>query len=319
MNYKLKGLRSVGTIAILSLVLVACSSTGNTATKEESNKDETQTINYLDETYEVPSKVDKIATASQESMEDAAILDVKPAAAITIGGEIPDYLDMDLEGIEPIGEKKEPNYETLLKVKPDVIMWTTKSPADVTEQLEKVAPTFPYSHFSSDWDDNLRLMAELTDKEKEAEEIIDQYNNDVGELKDKLASKMQDDEQVIMVRIREGNVFLYSEDVYFNPVLYDELGLTIPDEVKAVEGQEMITLEKLAEMDPDYLFVQFSENENADDPQALEKLENDPIWQSLQASKDDHVFVNAVDNLAQGGTAWSKISFLEAVKDTLDK
>ena len=316
---KLKRLRFIGIIFILGLILVACSNDKEASTKgKEASSENTQTIDYFGDTYEIPAKIDKIATASQESMEDAAILGVKPAAAITVGGEIPDYLDMNLEGIEPVGEKKEPSYEALLNVQPDVIMWTTKSPEAVTQQLEKVAPTFPYSHFSSDWDENLRLMAKLSGKEDEAEQIIEDYTNDVADMKLTLESKLKD-KQVIMARIREGNIFIYSEDVYFNPVLYDELGLTVPKEVQATQGQEIIPLEKFAEMDPDYIFVQFSENENADDPKALEKLENNPIWQSMSAVKDDHVFVNAVDNMAQGGTAWSKVSFLKAVKETLGK
>lgn len=316
---KLKRLRFIGIIFILGLILVACSNDKEASTKgKEASSENIQTIDYQGNTYKIPAKIDKIATASQESMEDAAILGVKPAAAITVGGEIPDYLDMNLEGIEPVGEKKEPSYEALLNVQPDVIMWTTKSPEAVTQQLEKVAPTFPYSHFSSDWDENLRLMAKLSGKEDEAEQIIEDYTNDVADMKLTLESKLKD-KQVIMARIREGNIFIYSEDVYFNPVLYDELGLTVPKEVQATQGQEIIPLEKFAEMDPDYIFVQFSENENADDPKALEKLENNPIWQSMSAVKDDHVFVNAVDNMAQGGTAWSKVSFLKAVKETLGK
>ncbi len=70
-------------------------------------------------------------------------------------------------------------------------------------------------------------------------------------------------------------------------------------------------------MNPDYMFVQFSDDENADKPNALKDLENNPIWKSISAVKNDHVFVNAVDPLAQGGTAWSKVEFLKAAAEKL--
>ena len=46
-----------------------------------------------------------------------------------------------------------------------------------------------------------------------------------------------------------------------------------PDEVKAAKAQELISLEKLSEMNPDHIFVQFSDDENADKPDALKDLE----------------------------------------------
>lgn len=50
-----------------------------------------QTITYLGEDYVVPSKVDHIAAASLESMEDAAILGIKPVGVLAIN-VLPTYL-----------------------------------------------------------------------------------------------------------------------------------------------------------------------------------------------------------------------------------
>src|SRR4051812_46823949 len=118
-----KNLLIVGLSAMTCLSLAACNSTEtkttqseNTTKADESKQSEnkTQTITYLDKEYTVPSEVKEIATASLESMEDAAILGVKPVGAITIAGELPKYLADDLAGAQSIGEKTQPNYETLL-------------------------------------------------------------------------------------------------------------------------------------------------------------------------------------------------------------
>ena len=72
-------------------------------------------------------------------------------------------------------------------------------------------------------------------------------------------------------------------------------------------------------MNPDYIFLQFEESENADKPEALDELQKNAIWNGLNAVKADHVFINSVEPLAQGGTAWSKTQFLDAVQQNLTK
>lgn len=78
-------------------------------------------------------------------------------------------------------------------------------------------------------------------------------------------------------------------------------------------------MEQLADMNPDYLFVQFSTDENADAPNALEDFKNNPIIQNINAFKNDQVFVNVLDPLMEGGPAYSRIKFLEAIQQNLVK
>lgn len=160
------------------------------------------------------------------------------------------------------------------------------------------------------------LLAQLTGKEKKAKKIIADYEQDLKETKTKI-SKQAKDSKTLVIRIRQGNIYIYPEQVYFNSTLYGDLGLKAPNEVKAAKAQELISLEKLSEMNPDHIFVQFSDDENADKPDALKDLEKNPIWKSLTAVKEDHVYVNSVDPLAQGGTAWSKVRFLKAASEKL--
>lgn len=320
-----KKLFTLGMVTVLSFSLAACNSTEKSSGEKKSEsaeatakKGEKQKITYLGKEYTVPAKVTKIATASLESMEDAAALGVKPVGAITVGGKLPEYLAEDLKGAESIGEKMQPNFETLLNLKPDVITSSSKFPAETAEKFTKVAPTFPVSHISTNWEENLKLMGELTDKKDKAEKIIKDYKADAAKTKEKVADQLKD-KKIIVVRLRAGSLNLYPEGVYFNPVIYKDLGLTVPEQMKAVKAQEAISLEKFAEINPDYIFLQFEENENKDNPKALEDLQSNPIWQSIKAVKDKKVFVNAVDPMAQGGTAWSKTAFLKAAEKNLSK
>lgn len=321
-------------IALFILILAACgekkaveeeSSTDTrkedvTQTKEEStNENGTRTIGYLGESYEVPEKVERIVvTGAMEAMEDMVVLDVHPVGAIAIGGKFPELYASVTDKAESIGEKIKPNFEKIVELNPDVILGSTKFPEEVQSKLEKIAPTILVSHISTNWESNLNLLAELTGKQADAEKILSTYKADIEAVKSTLTEKLQD-QKVAAIRIRGGQAYVYPKEVFLNAVLYGELGLTVPDEVAKAKSQEAISVEQLADMNPDYLFVQFSTDENADAPNALEDFKKNPIIQNITAFKNDQVFVNVLDPLMEGGPAYSRIKFLEAIQQNLVK
>ena len=322
-------------IALFMLILAACgekkaveeeSSTDTpkeeevTQTKEEStNENGTRTIEYLGESYEVPEKVERIVvTGAMEAMEDMVVLDVHPVGAIAIGGKFPELYASVTDKAESIGEKIKPNFEKILELNPDVILGSTKFPEEVQSKLEKIAPTILVSHISTNWESNLNLLAELTGKQADAEKILSTYKADIEAAKSTLTEKLQD-QKVAAIRIRGGQAYVYPKEVFLNAVLYGELGLAVPNEVAKAKSQEAISVEQLADMNPDYLFVQFSTDENADAPNALEDFKKNPIIQNITAIKNDRVFVNVLDPLMEGGPAYSRIKFLEAIQQNLVK
>lgn len=309
------------------VVLAACgkpiategtiSSTTTPVASTDSASTATRTITYLDKSYTIPAKAERIViTGSLEAMEDSILLDIHPVGAISVSGKFPPLFASITDQAESIGEKIDPNFEKILSLKPDVILGTTKFDPAILEKLQQIAPTIPYSHVATNWEENLTLLGEISGKQKQAAQEITTYKANLEKAKTTLQSTLKD-KQVLLVRMREGAVCLYGPDLYFNPVLYSDLGLAIPAEVAAAKSQEAISIEQFAQMNPDVLFIQFSEDENPDATGALEDLQNNPIFQSIQAVKDGNVFVNVVDPLAQGGTAYSKIQFLQAFVDTL--
>ncbi|MGG4456398.1 iron-hydroxamate ABC transporter substrate-binding protein [Brevibacillus porteri] len=322
-------------IAALTLALTACgggkeaanNTTAPTAAPattaaaekpaDDANKAETRTIKYLDKEYTVPSKTERIVIAgSMESMEDSLVLNVNPVGAISVGGKFPEMFTPITGEAKSIGEKIQPNLETILSLKPDVILGSSKFPPEMVEKLNKIAPTFPVSHISTNWEANLQLLGELTGKQAEAEKALNEYKSGIEAAKAKLGDSVKD-KKVLVIRLRQGNIGIYPEKVFFNPALYADLGLTAPEEVKAAKAQEIISMEKFSQINPDYLFIQFSPDENKDKPNVLEDLQNNPIWKSVNAVKNGKVYVNVVDPLAQGGTAWSKTQFLKAAVENL--
>ncbi|MCM3758352.1 ABC transporter substrate-binding protein [Sporosarcina aquimarina] len=319
--------------ALLALSLSACSekddneasgdtekanaeevSTDASDTDKEDAADENtteQTITYLGEDYVLPAKVDNIVAASLESMEDAAILGVKPVGVLAIGEAIPEYLASELKGASLVGDKFAPNNEAILALNPDVILGSSKHGEDVVAAMNKIQTMIPYSHLSENWEENLQLLGKLTGKESKADEIIADYNAKAADAKEKIGDSLKD-KTVLVLRIRQGSLAVYSEETYLNSVLYTDLGLQVPEIVTNTKGQGELSLEALADINPDYIFLQFEDSENADNLTAKDDLLANPIFKSITAAKEDHVFVNTVAPLAQGGTAWSKVRFLDA-------
>ncbi len=316
--------------ALLALSLAACgtdkaeesTSTNNTAetsaTESQTEQTKTQTITYLGEKYELPAEVKNIVAASLESMEDAAMLGIKPVGVLEVGGKVPAYLASDFEGATLVGNKMEPNAEAILNLDPDVIVGTSKFPEETAEKLKKIQTMIPYSHISTNWKENLTVLAQLAGKEDDAKKIISDYEAKVADAQVKSKEQLAD-KQVLIIRVRGGVMYIYPAGVYLNPVLYEDLGAPVPEVVTTAKAQAELSLETLAQVNPDAIFLQFEESENKDTPKALEELQKNPIFTSLKASQNNEIYVNTIDPLAQGGTAWSKVKFLDAAAKKLLK
>ncbi|MEK8132539.1 ABC transporter substrate-binding protein [Paenibacillus filicis] len=305
-----------GAMLILSLVLSACGTSSPEPSEKSAGK---RVITFLGESVELPAKVERIViTGAVEAMEDSILLDVQPVGAISFSGEFPPLFKPITQKAVSVGDKMKPNFEAILALKPDVILGSTKFPEEVIEKLKTIAPTILYSHVSTNWEANLRLLGELSGKEARAEEIISGYKAELKKAGGELGEKLKD-KKVAVVRVRSGKMFIYPKDVYFNPVLYAELGLKAPAEILAAKAQEELSVEKFAEMNPEYVFLQFLEDENKDTPNVLKELQNNPIMKNTKAFKENKAIVNIVDPLAQGGTAYSKTEFLKAAIAELSK
>jgi iron complex transport system substrate-binding protein len=97
--------------------------------------------------------------------------------------------------------------------------------------------------------------------------------------------------------------------------------LKVPEGLAALQAkaETKITYETLAEWNPDVILLQFAEDENTENPALLDEILNNPIFKSVKASQDNQVHVNIVEPLAQGGTAYSKINFLNAFNENVVK
>ncbi|MEJ8306297.1 ABC transporter substrate-binding protein [Saccharibacillus sacchari] len=311
---------TVATSTAVSAAEAAAPADSQTKTEAEAAaKTDTRTVEYLGRSYTVPVEPQKIIFLNAfESMEDAVVLGVQPYASSAIGDE-----DDPFPGFySPLGDTAIPLFgsgsdsmEYLLSLSPDLIIATDMEEDAVIEQLGLIAPTIQVSHFGTDWEANLNLLAELTGKQAEAKQAIERYEEGKKRLNASLAD--YEGQDILAIRVRGGEMMVYPEDVFLNDVLYGELALPVPALIKRTSEQQPIGLEGLYAENPDYIFLQYDLYENNESNETLRKLQESNVWKGLKAVQNGQVFINAIDPLVSGGTAYGKQEILSAVEDKL--
>ncbi|GGH81282.1 iron complex transport system substrate-binding protein [Pullulanibacillus pueri] len=279
-------------IALLSIGLVACGSQDQSSKSKESKSSAEQSSTTREVTdamghkLKVPTKPKRVLASYLEDYLVA--LDVKPVAQWSVANGIQDYLQDDgLKGVPTISYDLP--FEAVQKVKPDLIIMDS---ADMVEggkydQYNKIAPTYVVGkEKNNDWRKELLAVGKVLNKEDQAKKVLADYEKKAKAAKEKL---QQDGKSpsVAAVWLTGGKFFMVSKNLSSGDVLYNDLGLKVPkvvDEIsaKATSNWNPISLEKLTELDADYLFFINSDKKDA-------SVLQQPLWKNIPAVKNNHV------------------------------
>lgn len=91
-------------------------------------------------------------------------------------------------GAEPLFLREEPNVEAIAAADPDLIVSRVDDVEPLRDELEAVAPVLAIGDQNvSTWQEDLKLVAEATGREDEAEQIIADYEAEVASLREEFA------------------------------------------------------------------------------------------------------------------------------------
>lgn len=304
------------TLLVGGSLLAACgsndSSTKN-STKESTSAEERVMTDALGNDVTIPANPKKIIGSYLEDYLVA--LDVTPVAQWTVNNSsIQDYLQDELDGIPTISYDLP--YEEVLKYEPDLLLVSSSALVEggKYDEYSKIAPTYVVKNGDDvTWRDQLLDVGAVLGKEDDAEKVLADYDTLAENTKKELADKASDQSAAVLW-ITNNQAFMVSETRSSGAVLYGDLGLKIPDLVKEISESatadwSSVSLEKLAELDADNLFVI---NSDASDP-----FFQEDVWKNLPAVKNDKVFTFGGDSgwLYNGPIAYTKI--IEDVKASL--
>ncbi len=198
------------------------------------------------------------------------------------------------------------NYEQIAATKPDVIMAARSgiSRQDYL-QLSKIAPVIATPKEEGDytmpWDKRVRLLAQVLDKEYQAQELIEKIETQIAEVK-----KAHPDwvgKTFAMATYWNGSVGVYSgDDMTVN--LISKMGLTLSPSVADLtrEGEFYMTLseEELGVIDADVLFWYVT----GDSKQQVESLALRPY---MRAFKEGREIMLPTASLVNGALSYSSL------------
>lgn len=270
-----------------------------------------RTVNHLAGETVIEAKPMKIATPYISFVDYMAVLDAYPVAAQgvdTIERNFPN-LSQRIAGKDIIDLGMEADLERLLAVQPDLII-AADDMKDQYERLSQIAPTVIFPQ-ADDWRTTLKQIAEVIGEEEKAEQVLADFDRKSAEYKEKLAFRSE--ESVLFTMYSGKEMFVMWNDGRFDP-FYKGLGLK-PVEGATANGQ--ISLESLAALNPDHLFV-INNWQNPIQGGVKEAMKDSKVWNSMDAVKNNHVYELADPSLP-GPMALAKIDGIEEIMKALGK
>lgn len=254
----------------------------------------------------------KVAISYLPHWESLILLDVMPIGTTnaTNYAETWDALQgYDLSSVTNLGDTSI-NLELLAEMEPDIILEQSYN-QEAVENLEKIAPVVVFGpQVKMDWRYSLREIGKVVGKAQKAEEVIVEIDQKLADARVKLQAEYTGKTVMLMS--------LMGEDKYYcayRPDLYDSetgLGLNVPEGFPVSTQYEQVSMEALAEMNPDYLFVNVFDGDEA----YLDELNNNnTIWKSLKASKEGHIY--RLDGSGHAASAISTLYTVDTIIDTL--
>lgn len=180
--------------------------------------------------------------------------------------------------IMDLGSSRDLNLEAILKSNPDVIV-TFKDHGKldaIYDQLIKIAPLIRLD-FSKTWQEQTMECAEIIGKEDLAKEIIAETEKVI----DKTHEELKTYDETLAIFRTDGKSFIVRGDKDY----YESFGINKPKGFP--DTYESLSLETLAEMNPDYIVFQ----DYYDVSKAFVKsLSDSPVWNNLDAVKNEKIF-----------------------------
>lgn len=306
---------------ILALALVTgCSAKAPEATesavKTEVQTQVNETYSYTDEagrTINLDKAPEKVAATYLPLWESLILLDVQPVGVSGAENYLKTWDPFQGKSLGTVADlgSKEVNLELLTQLEPDLILEQAYdlSSYDITnlEKISKVAVFGPKSKM--DWKYNLREVAKAVHKEEKAETVIQEVEAKLHASREKLSGTYSD-KKVMQMSLMAVDKFF----ITYRPELYDKttgLGLTPPEGFTKEAKYTQISMEALAEMNPDVIFVNVFDGDEG----IFDTFQQNPVWKNLNAVKNGKVY--RLDGSGHALSAMSTIYTVDKIVETL--
>ena len=298
----------VALIALLSLILIGCSSEPIVETSGEY-----QTVSIEDNhgTIEVPINPQKVVVLDSRSIETLQSWDIKLVAAAK--AVLPaDSVYIDDESVADIGNHREPNLELLASIEPDLVIIGQRF-AGFYDEIKTLLPqsviidinidvseesTTPGENLINGFKNNTLILGQIFDKIDEAQALVESFDSAIEEVQtayngsDRIMGVIVSGSDIGFSAPSFGRVWGPLFDIFsFVP------SLNVGDSSSDHQG-DSISTEAIAQSNPDWLLVLDRDGAIVSSTETLtakEVIESSQVMETSTAIKNQQVVYAPTD------------------------
>lgn len=319
-------------VLVLSM-LMACGQDGD-GTDTGNNDDESnaeRTVTIEDATGEKPIEgtPEKIVALEWYNVEQLLSLGIQPAGVPNIEG-FNAWMNIEEEladNVEDVGTREEPNLEAISRMDPDLIIAAEFRHEQIIDRLSDIAPVVTFAPYGEEGSANLyeelmnefETIAEITDKEQEAEQSMEDLNEFYEEQRQRLADAGLDGTKYIATMAfssQNSPVLRLYTDTSYPAAVIENLGFENvyqPDKIEPY-GFTEVGIETLQNFQEENLqfFAVVQEDDNIFDDQ----LAGNAVWENLNFVEEGNTHYLPGDTPVIGGVSSAK-ALAEQIVDTM--
>ncbi|TDL69934.1 helix-turn-helix domain-containing protein [Paenibacillus amylolyticus] len=266
----------------------SASSSTNTVTADNQTKtSEPRTISTVKGDITIPAEPKRIVVDLY--LGSLIALGIKPVGTPEMNLKNPYFIE-SLDGVQNIGEYETISLEKVLELEPDLIV--TGNP-DLFDSFSKIAPTLvvPYGELKNTHEE-IAYFGEVLNKEKESEAWLADYDARIADAKKRVHEAIDPQAEVSVMQFYDKAPLAFGDNFgRGGQAVYSALGLNPPADKKEILMKDQlveVSSEAIPEFAGDYIIL-------TADNLTLEELKSKPVWSSLDAVKNDRVFIWSPD------------------------
>ncbi|MFB7640209.1 ABC transporter substrate-binding protein [Peribacillus butanolivorans] len=307
-------------LSVFCLVCLAACGNNEAATKntKSSEKEEqSYTVKHAMGETTISENPKRVVILTNEGTEALLAMGIKPVGAVKswLGDPWYDHIKDDMDDVEIVGTELEVSLEKIAALKPDLIIGNKVRQEAIYDKLSAIAPTVFSETLTGNWKENFSLYAKAINNEDKGNEVLQQFDEHIADVKEKLGDKVN--QEVSVVRFLAGTSYIYYTDS-FSGVIFDQLGFKRAEQQKELFSADNklgnfsleVGKEVIPKMDGDILFYfTYVPDGDKEAIKTAKEWTSEALWNNLNAVKKGNAYEvsDAVWNTAGGVIAANKM------------
>ena len=309
----MRKLLEISILSILLIMIVGCStSDDNKNETNEGGKTEQITITHeLGET-DVPKSPEKIVVFDFGMLDTLDYLDINVTGVPQVN--IPSYLEKyNSDDYENIGSLKEPDFEQISKIDPDLIIISGRQ-SEMYDELSKLGPVVylgvDHTRYMESFEENIKTIGQIFEIEDKVEAELEEIEDSITQLHEKAT---QSGDNGLIILANDDKISAYGPNSRFG-LIHDVFGVPAVDEnIEASTHGMNVSFEYVAEYDPDILYVIDRSAAIGEEPAAKNIVENSLMKDTKSLQNDRITYLNGDYWYLSGGGLISMTKMIEEI------